>query len=271
MGNKAKKKKKKEVVEEEEEEEEEEEKKEYSDDDLSITTLYDNKDVLTSGNPEIDNKMGGGIPAGSLTLIEGPNDCGKSVLTQQLLWGGAQQGFNIAIYTTENTIKSLLKQMASLALDVSDFFVLGHLKIYPVNGDETENEAGPTFLHKIVNDLAKKPSEMVLIDSLTVFVTKSSDNDILNFFSTCKKLCDTGKTILLTVHSYAFGEDMLTRIRSICDAHISLKMEEMGDKLIKTMEIAKVRGAERSTGNIISFDVEPGFGLRIIPISRAKA
>ena len=120
-GKKAKRKKKKEVV---EEEEEEEEKKEYSDGDLSITTLYDSKDVLTSGNPEIDNKMGGGIPVGSLTLIEGPNDCGKSVLTQQLLWGAAQQGFHIAVYTTENTIKSLLKQMNRLALDVTDFFCL---------------------------------------------------------------------------------------------------------------------------------------------------
>ena len=111
---------------------------------------------------------------------------------------------------------------------------------------------------------------MVLIDSLTVFVTHSSNDDILNFFTACKKLCDTGKTILLTVHSYAFGEEMLTRVRSICDAHIALKLEEMGDKLIKTMEIAKVRGAQRTTGNIISFDVEPEFGLRIIPISRAR-
>jgi flagellar protein FlaH len=260
-GNNAKKRKKK-------KKEEEEEHRDY---DVDITSQYDSKEVLTSGNPEMDKKMGGGIPAGSLTLIEGPNDCGKSVLTQQLLWGGAQQGFDIALYTTENTIKSFLKQMASLALDISDFFVLGSLKIYPISSDETDSEGGPNFLDKIIHHLSEKPSEMVLIDSLTVFVTQTSHRDILNFFTACKKLCDTGKTILLTVHSYAFGEEMLTRVRSICDAHISLKLEEMGDKLIKTMEIAKIRGAQRTTGNIISFDVEPNFGLRIIPISRAKA
>jgi len=259
-GNNAKKKKKK--------KKEEEEHRDY---DADITSHYDSKEVLTSGNPEIDKKMGGGIPAGSLTLIEGPNDCGKSVLAQQLLWGGAQQGFDIAVYTTENTIKSLLKQMDSLALDVSDFFVLGNLKIYPISGEAEDSDGDSTFLDMIIDDLSKKPSEMVLIDSLTVFVTHSSNNEILNFFTACKKLCDTGKTILLTVHSYAFGEEMLTRVRSICDAHLSLKLEEMGDKLIKTMEIAKIRGAQRTTGNIISFDVEPKFGLRIIPISRARA
>ena len=85
--------------------------KEVDDDneDISITSVYDNKEILTSGNMEIDKKMGGGIPAGSLTLIEGANDTGKSVLTQQLMWGGLQQGFIFATYTTENTIKSLLK------------------------------------------------------------------------------------------------------------------------------------------------------------------
>ncbi|MCK5140490.1 MAG: flagellar accessory protein FlaH, partial [Thermodesulfovibrionia bacterium] len=60
------------------------------------------------------------------------------------------------------------------------------------------------------------------------------------------------------------------RIRSICDAHLHLKIEEAGNQLIKMIEVAKIRGAQKSTGNIISFDVDPGFGLRIIPISKAQ-
>jgi flagellar protein FlaH len=241
------------------------------DDNVENESIYTRKDVLTSGNPEIDEKMGGGIPTGTLSLIEGPNDCGKSVLTQQLLWGGAQQGFKIAIYTTENTIKSFLKQMDSLALDVNDFFLLGRLKIYPINVEGADFEDGLLFLNKIIDDLSEKPSELVIIDSLTVFVSHSSNNDILNFFAACKNLCDTGKTILLTVHNYAFEEEILTRVRSACDAHISLKLDVMGDKLIKRMEIAKIRGAQRTTGNIVSFEIEPDFGMRIIPFSRARA
>jgi archaellum biogenesis ATPase FlaH len=62
---------------------------------IRITSPYEQKNVLTSGNIEMDKKMGGGIPAGSLTIIEGPNDCGKSVVTQQIMWGGLQQGFTI--------------------------------------------------------------------------------------------------------------------------------------------------------------------------------
>jgi flagellar protein FlaH len=48
-------------------------------------------------------------------------------------------------------------------------------------------------------------------------------------------------------------------------------MEQVGERLIKILEVAKVRNADQATGNIISFDVEPGMGMKIIPISKAKA
>lgn len=241
------------------------------DEEIKLTSLYGNKEVLTSGNTEMDKKMGGGIPAGSLTLIEGANDTGKSVLTQQLMWGALQQGFNFATYTTENTIKSLLKQMASLSLDISDYFVFGSLKMYPVHVEGVEWGEDVSFLDYIIADVKAKQAEVVLIDSLTVFVSDASDNAILNFFASCVNICDSGKTIMITAHTFAFNEEVLTRVRSICDAHLSLKKEEVGDRLIRTMEVAKVRGAQRTTGNVIAFEVEPAFGLRIIPVSKAKA
>jgi flagellar protein FlaH len=48
-------------------------------------------------------------------------------------------------------------------------------------------------------------------------------------------------------------------------------MEQVGDRLVKVLEVGKVRNADQSTGNVISFDVEPGMGMRLIPSSRAKA
>jgi len=32
-----------------------------------------------------------------------------------------------------------------------------------------------------------------------------------------------------------------------------------------------VRGAQKMTGNIIAFDVDPGLGMKIIPVSKAQA
>jgi DNA-binding response OmpR family regulator len=38
------------------------------------------------GQKLMDDKLGGGIPTGSLTLIEGASSAGKSVLCQHLIW-----------------------------------------------------------------------------------------------------------------------------------------------------------------------------------------
>ena len=111
----------------------------------------------------------------------------------------------------------------------------------------------------------------MILDSLTGLVAHSDDRAIIDFFAGCKQLCDMGRTIIAVVHSYAFDDRMLIRVRSLCDAHLVLKMEQVGERLIKILEVAKVRNADQSTGNIISFDVEPGMGMKIIPISKAKA
>jgi flagellar protein FlaH len=99
----------------------------------------------------------------------------------------------------------------------------------------------------------------------------ASDIDILNYFERCKYFCDQERTIINVTHSYALSNDVLVRLRSACDAHLRLMIEKIGDKLVKTLEVAKVRGAAQTTGNIITFEVEPEVGMKIMPLSRAKA
>ncbi len=226
---------------------------------------------ITTGNVELDKKMAGGIPEGSLTLIEGQSDSGKSVLVQQLTWGALRNGFTVLFYTTENTTRSLITQMNDLGLDIEDYFLLGKISIYsvPQAFDEAQSRSVFELLRKHIAQRAE--ADIVIVDSLTTFVSHVPDQDTLSFFTLCKEFCDLNKTLMFTMHSYAFSEQMFIRLRSICDAHLRLRVEEVGDQLVKAMEVAKIRGAEKSTGNVISFEVEPNLGMRIVPITKAKA
>jgi flagellar protein FlaH len=56
----------------------------------------------------------------------------------------------------------------------------------------------------------------------------------------------------------------------VCDVRFKFSLEAVGDRMIKLMEVFKVRGAERATGDVVSFDVEPKMGIRIIPLSKAR-
>ena len=188
------------------------------------------------------------------------------------MWGSLLDGFKVLIFTTENTVKSFISQMASLSLDVSDYLLMRKLKVYHIQAKKIGWSPQRVFETLIKETRDSQDTDLIIIDSLTGFVTRTSEEHTIEFFEECKTLCDEeGKSIVNIVHSYAFNDTTLIRVRSMCDAHLKLRIEEIGDQLIKSLEVAKVRGADRTTGNIISFDVEPGMGMRIIPISKAKA
>ena len=226
---------------------------------------------INTGNRELDKSIGGGIPYGTLMLMEGQSSSGKSTLSQQLIWGALTAGENAALYTTEQTVHSFLRQMSSLGEDVSNYFLLNHLQIFPLN--IPQGSIAPAQLFRQLSEHIARQTEcrIVVVDSLTTIISQADGDLIQEFFAGCKALCDEGKAIICTVHSNAFAEDILTRVRSICDAHIRLQVEKAGSKLLKTIEVAKIRGAEMNTGTISGFEVEPGLGLRIIPISKARA
>ena len=224
--------------------------------------------IISTGNPEIDKRLGGGIPVGSLTLIEGQSDAGKSVLAQQMIWGSLNSNHKVVVFTTENTVKSLVTQMHSLGLDILDYLLIGWLKIYPLQPTKTDLSACFEILLESMGKL--EDFDLVVIDSLTPVIAYTSLSEVLSYFERCKNLCDGGRTVINIAHSFAFNEEILIRIRSMCDAHLRLGIEELGDKLLKYIEVAKVRGADKGTGNILSFDVEPGIGMKILPLSRAK-
>ena len=228
--------------------------------------------ILSTGNNEIDKKLAEGLPLESLTLIEGENDTGKSVMTQQIIWGAMKGGFNVELFTSENTAKSFLSQMESMSLDISDYFAWGYLKIFPMHtiGFEWSKDEMSGILKRIISKIRNSKAEVIIIDSLTLLTESTSQNDLLSFLSNCKTLVDQGKTILVTLHTYAFEEDTLVRIRSICDAHLFMKKALVGDKYVMVMEVIKVRGARKTTGNVVSFEVHPGYGMKIIPMSTAR-
>ncbi len=226
--------------------------------------------IISTGNDELDKKMGGGIPLRSLTLVEGQPDSGKSVLTQQMVWGSLKNNLTAMVFTTENTVRSLVTQMQSLNLDILDYLLLSRLRVYPIDVKKTRRSLSGGLMPLLTSCVAKG-TDLAVIDSITYYVTHATIEEVLSFFEDCKTLCDRGLSILCVAHSYAFDEKVMVRLGSMCDAHLRLRIETMGAKMIKILEVSKVRGAELKTGNIISFDVEPAWGIKVIPYSKAKA
>ncbi|MCB9451235.1 MAG: flagellar accessory protein FlaH [Anaerolineaceae bacterium] len=228
------------------------------------------KRTISSGNAELDSRLGGGIPAGSLVLIEGSSGAGKSVLSQQILKGSLAGGNSATLFTTENTVKSLVSQMASIDLDIFDFLLLGKLRAYPIELSHLGDGATTTLLQAMKHEHTRG-RDLLIVDSLTPAIAHTNNMlPVLSFFESSKRLCATGMTIIITIHANAVEGEFINPLRSICDAHLALHTEHDGQRLVKTLEVAKIRGAASVTGAIVGFDVEPGWGMRVIPISKAR-
>jgi flagellar protein FlaH len=232
-----------------------------------LVSQKEENSMISTGNMELDGKMGGGIPLKTLSLIEGDSGAGKSVLSQQMMHGCLADGYKLSLFTSENTVKSLVKQMRSLNLDITDYLLLDRIRIFPIEASLLGKQAPPTLMRAMKEEQGR---DMFFVDSLTSSIPLSSDTEVVTFFEECKRLCGDGTTVLIVVHSHGLTRELLTRLRSLCDAHLQLRTEEVGNKLVKTLEVTKVRGAEQATGNIVSFEVEPGWGMRVIPIGKVR-
>ncbi len=217
--------------------------------------------MISTGNSNLDFRLGGGIPRGSLTLIDGQSGAGKSVFTQQLTYGALKYGRRVVLYSNENTKESLLSQMDSLGMDVADHFARGKLQVLDIPASRLDEQTSPN-LEMLLRDIHRlKDCDLVVVDSLTGFLGRPADDEVIPFLTHCKQFYSQGKTVVTTVHSNVFSDSALGRMISICDVYLRLRIETAGDRLVKRLEVNKVRGASKVTGRIITFDVEPGVGI----------
>ena len=90
-------------------------------------------------------------------------------------------GENAAIYATEQTVQSFLRQMDSLGMDVRDYFLLNHLQIYPVS--ISPDSVDPEELFEELGEHMKEQEDcsVLVVDALTTFVSQAGGDQIQDF------------------------------------------------------------------------------------------
>jgi len=229
------------------------------------------KRLFAVGVMDIDKRLGGGLPAKSITLVEGDPDAGKSVVIQQLGFGALKEGFKVDVFLAESSAREFLQQMDSLGMSTTDYYLLGQLSLYQANL-RVNREKAERILHHLLRHIEEcEDRDLFIIDSITPLLFQFDEHYVLSFLANCKDLADRGRAIITTLHSYAMTESLRFRANSIVDAHLRLRIEEMGDQLVRTLEVSKIRGAVKTAKNTVSFTVQTGLGLKSVPISKTKA
>ncbi len=230
--------------------------------------------TISTGNEELDTKLGGGLPFPALIVVEGQHGAGKSVLVQQFVYGALKSSLRVIVVTTETTTVGYVRGMINVGFDVLDMYVRGRLTVYSTHIPRVwwVPSTGRDLLSLTLNHVisAMDRYDVYVIDSFSVLVKGSKTEDVANFLTVAKRLVDKEKLILLTLHAGDIAEALHSGLKAIADGYIELKNAEMGGRSLKLMNIIKLKGASTVFENIITFDVDPAFGIKLIPMALAK-
>jgi archaellum biogenesis ATPase FlaH/DNA-binding response OmpR family regulator len=230
--------------------------------------------VITTGDKltTLEQKMGGGLPFGTVNLAVGAASSGKSVLCQHLTYGALDSGYGVAFFSSEHSPDSLATQMASVGLDISRYISRNKITVYPVP-EVTEGEDPATLLNSLSQAIEglSRGAQFIVVDSITDLAGSCPEQAVIGFFSACRRLGNNGRTIFVAVHSYAFGSEMFARLRTLCDGYLTLGSEQVRGKNVRTLEVNKINTTELNRDNTVAFVVEPDIGIRLIPLNKSKA
>jgi flagellar protein FlaH len=211
--------------------------------------------LISTGNGALDEALRGGIPAGSLTLIEGEARSGKSTLARQIIWEALRDGRIVTLFTSENTARS----MAAL-----DFLLRGKISVYPLNLGRLGAHALQTLLHAMKWGIRRK---VMVVDSLSPAVAHSSTEETRRFLEECRALSQSGTTVIHTLHSHYLTGDLAESARSLCDVHLKLRLDEARGRPTAAVAINKAPGYSAEPGISIPLEVEPEREAWRIPAS----
>ena len=135
------------------------------------------REVAASGNPELDLLVGGGLDAGTSSLLMGPAGSGKSTVASLFVNEAAKRGEKAMFFAFDETVHTLLWRAAEMGLDFDEHIAAGKLTVRQI--DPAEIAPGELAMH-IVECVEKHDVRMIVLDSLNGYVNAMPQEDYLN-------------------------------------------------------------------------------------------
>ena len=210
-------------------------------------------------------RFGQAIPEGSLVFLEGENGTGKSIFAQRFCFSFLKNGFSCSYVSTQYTIKSFLRQTASVGYDVRKYLMTGKLFFISTEVMLAETLPKSTFLEGLTTCKKLFDPEVIFIDSLSTLLNESLTKDnLVELTSFFNRLKGSGKIIIITGNPNEWSNEIHTAFQMISDLHFRITRENMpGVGIVHNIYLEKFNGARHRYEPLTTFSVKPGTGLAI--------
>jgi len=199
-------------------------------------------EAVRSGVVELDALLGGGLTAGSSTLVIGPAGTGKSLLSIQFLAASVRRGERVGLFVFDEELGLLFARAKSLGIDLEAMRDAGSLFVEQMDAAElTPGE----FSHRVRSYVDRQDIRTVAIDSLNGYQAAMPEEQflILHLHELLQYLNRRGATTLLTIAQHGMMGDMRQPIDAtyLADTVIMLRYFEAMGRVRRAISVIKKR------------------------------
>ena len=245
---------------------------------------------IKTGIQLLDDLVIDGIPRDSFIVLLGEGGTGKSAILGELCYNFLEKGEPVIYVALDNSPPSVFSDVNSLGWDLTPFCEKGLLRFLDcfsfrmkAEYDEKcitilkEPDDLPNFTDKLVSlmdEMGMNGKGIVLIDSLTEFMTLSDPSQVVDSVKNWRARGAKERNILFlsTLHyGLKAFEGFSDVFDYIVDGIIDLRYDPTymaSDILLKQIRIRKIKGADHYT-NWVNFIIQKG-GLKPLIIEEKK-
>ncbi len=200
------------------------------------------KELLTTGDQELDRMLGGGILKGAQVLITGPSGSGKTLLCINIALANVMRNKRVLYISFEEPPA----QLESLLDRITREWRKKELKVVSIN---TTIHTFESLTHEIVRLIEQHKPDIVIVDGEAHLVKLGSEYNYwlvsANIYITFKKYGITG------IHTYAanYPEERVG-VDTLADTIISLRIVKEGNRYLRKLVVLKNRNSVSSTEEV---------------------
>jgi circadian clock protein KaiC len=202
--------------------------------------------VVSTGAPSFDTMVGGGLTAGSTSLVVGPTGSGKTALGLQFLSASsaAEPGLHFGFFESN---ARLLTKSDSLGLNIRDKVKKGHIELLWQPPTEDLIDA---LAEQLLAAVKRRNVKRVVIDGLQGFqrLTVGQDRMASFFTALVNELRGLGVTTFATLEVAdligPIARAPVSELSTITENLFLLRYVELHSKLYRLLSVLKVRDSD---------------------------
>jgi circadian clock protein KaiC len=200
------------------------------------------RDLLTTGLPELNQLLGGGIERGSSVLVLGPAGTGKSLLLLTFVKTAVERGERAAMFVFDEELGLLIQRARGVGVDLQAMVDSDQLVLEQVDAAELTPGEFSARVRRCVED---RGARTVLVDSLNGYQSAMPGEQaiLLHLHELLQYLNRQGATTFLTVAQHGLVGDMKSPVdlTYLADSVILLRYFEALGRVRRAMSIVKKR------------------------------